>query len=51
MHNEKGRLEPGQTCNQSKISWVLGTFKSLKSAGRDEIALVQQGKEHIVPHL
>jgi hypothetical protein len=39
--------------NQSKIRWVLGTFKQFKSAGTDGIvpALLQQGLEHSVPHL
>jgi hypothetical protein len=38
---------------QSKIRWVLNTFKPYKSAGTDEIvpALLQQGTEHLVPHL
>jgi hypothetical protein len=35
--------------NQSKIRWVLSTFKPFKSAGTDEIvpALMQQGVEHL----
>jgi hypothetical protein len=39
--------------NQSKIRWVFSTFKPLKSAGTDGIilALLQQGAEHLVPHL
>jgi hypothetical protein len=39
--------------NQSKIKWTLGTFKPFKSVGSDEIvlALLQQGMEHLVPHL
>jgi hypothetical protein len=28
---EQGRLEPGQEYNQSKIRWVLGTFKPFQS--------------------
>jgi hypothetical protein len=39
--------------NQSKIKWMLGTFKPFKSAGIDEIVpvLLQQGMEHLAPHL
>jgi hypothetical protein len=39
--------------NQSKDRWVLGTFKSFKSAGTDGIVpvLFQQGAKHIVSHL
>jgi hypothetical protein len=39
--------------NQSKIRWALGTFKPLKFAGIDGIVpvLLQQGVEHVVPHL
>jgi hypothetical protein len=39
--------------NQSKIRWALGTFKPFKSMGTDGIiqALLQQGLEHLVPHL
>jgi hypothetical protein len=39
--------------NQSKIRWVLGTFKPFKSVGTDGIVsvLLQQGAEHVVPHL
>jgi hypothetical protein len=44
--------KPRQKCNQSKITWALGTFKPFKSAGTDEIipVLLQQGVEHLVPH-
>jgi hypothetical protein len=39
--------------NQSKIRWALSIFKPFKSAGTDEIvsALLQEGAEHLVPHL
>jgi hypothetical protein len=39
--------------NKSKIRWALGIFKPFKSARTDEIVpvLLQQGAEHIVPHL
>jgi hypothetical protein len=39
--------------NQSKIRWALSTFKPFKSAETNEIvpALLQQGAEHLVPHL
>jgi hypothetical protein len=39
--------------NQPKIRWALGTFKPFKSAGTDGIVpvLLQQGAEHVVPHL
>jgi hypothetical protein len=39
--------------NQSKIRWALDTFKPFKSAGTDEIVptLLQQGMEHLAPHL
>jgi hypothetical protein len=39
--------------NQSNIRWALGTFKPFKSEGTDGIVLVllQQGAEHVVPHL
>jgi hypothetical protein len=39
--------------NQSKIRWALSTIKQLKSAGTNEIvpAPLQQGVEHLVPHL
>jgi hypothetical protein len=39
--------------NHSKIRWSLSTFKPFKSAGTDGIlpALLQQGVEHLVPHL
>jgi hypothetical protein len=39
--------------NQSKIRWALSTFKPFNSAGTDEIipAFLQQGAEHLVPHL
>jgi hypothetical protein len=53
-HNEKGRLEPGQTViNQSKIRWALNIFKPFKPTRIDGIvpALLQQGVEHLVPHL
>jgi hypothetical protein len=42
-----------QLINQSKIRWLLGTFKPFKSAGTDGIvlALLQQGVEYLVPHL
>jgi hypothetical protein len=38
---------------QSKIRWALDTFKQFKSAGTDGIVpvLLQQGVEHVVPHL
>jgi hypothetical protein len=39
--------------NQSSIRWALSTLKPFKSAGTDRIvsALLQQGAEHIVPHM
>jgi hypothetical protein len=39
--------------DQSKIRWALGAFKPSKSAGTDGIlpTLLQQGVEHLVPHL
>jgi hypothetical protein len=39
--------------NQSKIRWVLDTFKPFKSAGTDGLVrvLLQQGAEHVVPNL
>jgi hypothetical protein len=39
--------------NQSKINWALSTFKPFKSAATDGIvpALLQQGVEHLVPHI
>jgi hypothetical protein len=39
--------------NQSKIRWALNIFKPFKSEGTDGIplALLQQGVEHLVPHL
>jgi hypothetical protein len=39
--------------NLSKIRWALNTFKPFKSAGTDGIVpvLLQQGVEHLVPHL
>jgi hypothetical protein len=39
--------------NQSKIRWAFGTFTLFKSVGRDGIVpvLLQQGAEHVVPHL
>jgi hypothetical protein len=39
--------------NQSSIRWALSTLKPFKSVGTDRIvpALLQQGAEHIVPHL
>jgi hypothetical protein len=39
--------------DQSIIRWALSTLKPFKSAGTDGIvpALLQQGAEHIVPHL
>jgi hypothetical protein len=38
---------------QSKIRWALGTFKPFKSVGTHGIVtvLLQQGPEHVVPHL
>jgi hypothetical protein len=43
---KQGRQEPGQTCDQSKIRWLLGTFKPFKSAGRDGTVPAR-----LVPHL
>jgi hypothetical protein len=39
--------------NQSNLRWAISTLKSFKSAGTDGIvpALLQQGAEHVVPHL
>jgi hypothetical protein len=39
--------------NQSKIRWALGILKPFKSAGTDGIVpvLLQQGAEHVIPHL
>jgi hypothetical protein len=39
--------------NQSKITWALSNFKPFKSAGTDGIVVLhlQQGAEHVVPHL
>jgi hypothetical protein len=39
--------------NQSKIRWALSSFKPFKSPRTDKIilALLQQGVEHLVPHL
>jgi hypothetical protein len=39
--------------NQSKIRWALNIFKPFKSAGTDGVllALLQEGVEHLVPHL
>jgi hypothetical protein len=39
--------------NQSSIRWALSTLKPFKSAGTDGIvpALLQEGAEHLVPHL
>jgi hypothetical protein len=52
MHKEQGRPEPVQACDQS-IKYYIGTFKPFKSVGTDGIlpALLQQGEEHVVPHL
>jgi hypothetical protein len=39
--------------NHSYIRWALGTFNPFKSAVTDGItpALLQQGEEHVIPHL
>jgi hypothetical protein len=39
--------------NQSRIRWALGTLKPFKAVVADKIvpALLQQGREQIVPHL
>jgi hypothetical protein len=39
--------------NQSKIRWAPSTFKPFKSAGTDRTvpALLQQGVEHLAPHV
>jgi hypothetical protein len=52
--NNRGDWELAKrVINQSKIRWALNTFKPFISAGTDEIvtALLQQGAEHLVPHL
>jgi hypothetical protein len=49
----KPGIEPRTPINQSKIRWALSTLKLFKSAGTYGIihSLLQQGVEHIVPHL
>jgi hypothetical protein len=39
--------------NQLKIGWAMGTFKPFKFEGTNGTvpALLQQGMEHLVPHL
>jgi hypothetical protein len=53
-HNESGDWKLAEhVINQSRIGWALGTFKPFKSGGTNGIVpvLLQQGMEHLVPHL
>jgi hypothetical protein len=52
-HNKQGKPAPGNTSNLSKIGRALSILKPFKSTRTDGFApaLLQQGAEHLLPHL